>query len=148
VTLLQEIDADVSLQDEDGVTVLTFDGTLKPAGGYEIEAAGTGQVRRRRDVATSPYVNGVAEISSVRDEERYTLIVRVIGTTMGDCFDRVEDLTDAASARRWRLRVNMGGVIRSWDCYAADYQVEQPTAYLLSYRARVVLDIPVRRRVA
>ena len=146
MTLLASVAGDVTLQDSGGGTVLTFNTDPKPAGGYELVAFDEAGQRRRRDVATSPYVDGAAEITSVRDELRVSLTVRIVGTSTADCRTKRDALLAAAEARRWGLVVELDGTTDEYDCYAADWSATRPTAYLLSYRTEVTLDIPARRR--
>lgn len=140
------VTATVDLQNSSGGTVLSFDGAPPVGAGYQLVTASEGELRRRRDVATSPYVHGAAEVASVLEEQRYDLVVLVVGSSTADVRSKREALIAAGTARRWRLSVTLDGQEEEWDCYAADVSIERPMAYLLSFREQVTLNIPVSRR--
>jgi hypothetical protein len=61
---------------------LTFEAQPVPAPSYLIlEGTGPGAMTRRRDVVTSPWVDGETEVASVRGAATYTVVVQCVGTS-------------------------------------------------------------------
>ena len=140
----------IAMLNAGGGTVLTFAADSSAASRYELISAGETGARRRRDVATSPYVDYEAEINSVRDALTYQLVVRCVGTSTADCRALRDALTAAAEQSTWQLHVTLDGVTDAYACHAADWQLNagpasSETGLLLGYRVEVTLTIPAKR---
>ena len=130
------------------LTIGTLTATNTPitsGAGYQV-LAGTGlqPIPRRRVVATSPWVPGGFETSSVQDELTYQLVVQVIAATWDACATAKETLVTQVTAVTWTLVETIGGHTTTYACCAADsIDVTLDPDLIINNRWTVTATIPV-----
>jgi hypothetical protein len=118
--------------------------TLIGTSTYDIiaDSLTSGQVRWRRDTATSPFVHGAVEVGAVKDEPEGAMVVRVVAATQGALQTAIDNLLDAVSLASWTLSVSLDGTAYTWTCGRASYTVTFDFAFHRGKTARVALTFP------
>lgn len=80
-------------------------------------------VQFRRDDVTNAFLEGKYTINALRENVTETLAVYVYGSTHAEVMSAVKSLTDAVSQIRFYMEINIGNVVKGWNCYASDYTV-------------------------
>jgi hypothetical protein len=129
------------------VQCLNTSGTLVldlNTGGYEAVVLPGSDATWRRQVVTSPFVDGNHEVSSVLDGMVMEVQVRVRGSSWVQVEQRRAALHAATQAPRWLLRISQGGVGEVWRADRADSTSPAPTYAVQNLRRDVYLRIPVQ----
>lgn len=114
--------------------------------GYEVAEEGvrTGERTWVRQTATSPFVDGVHEVSKTLDGDKIEVTARVIGSTWGEVEARRQVLLAAVEASSWLLEIEVDGVSYTYRASGAD-SISGLTEMELRYKERtVMLTIPVQ----
>lgn len=101
-----------------------------------------GRVSWRRENAASPYVAGVTEIGSVKDDVLTSLVMRVTGASHSDVQTKVSTLISAFSQKTYTLTIGLDGTSWAWACRRADYAISFDLPMRWQKVARVALSIP------
>ena len=112
--------------------------------GYELVTWGVTSRRRRRDVETSPYIDGEAEIQSVRDAWQYTLQVRCAGSTWANTKTLMANLVSTIEQDTYTLTETVAGGSTSYTCSAADLDNPLDLPMQVTNRWPATLTIPVK----
>jgi len=98
-------------------------------------------VQFRRDEVTNSFLEGKYTINALRENVTETLAVYVRGTTHYEIMSAVKSLTDAVSQIRFYMEINLGNVVKGWNCYASDYTVNVTHEFLHAKLALVTAQI-------
>jgi hypothetical protein len=60
---------------------------------------------------------------AVKDQQVSTLKIRVVGSSQGQLYTRMEDLAKAMEQFNFTLKLYINGVLYQYDCDASDYSI-------------------------
>lgn len=87
-----------------------------------------GTVSWRRETVQSPYFAGRVPVHEVKDAVESKLVVYVLGSSHAVLNTNIQTLIEAVTEQyRWELKLTIEGVLHSWDCERADYQIAVAT---------------------
>lgn len=94
---------------------------LHTASVYEIVSIDPGQAIQRRTTASSPFVQGETLVSSVKEQTRLAMRIRVKGTSQATLESRTATLLAAFDQFHYEISVTIEGTVHRWACDAADF---------------------------
>lgn len=101
-----------------------------------------GMVQWDRKTVSAPWVDGDITVARRRGTIMEQLTIYVMGTDQSDLNTNIAALISAFTQDRYAVQLAVGGSDHSWDCEAADYQVEWDTVHVYSKYVRVTFSIP------
>ena len=129
---------------DDGSDVVVLD--LAEADGYVIRGISMPEMVRRRDVATSPDMDGEVERESVLDAAVLELVVSCRGVDADDAWDLYDALYDAVNGatRAFTVETTMHGRVELWDARRAiAWRLDTDKARMVLHHRDVSLMLPV-----
>jgi hypothetical protein len=98
---------------------------VAPSAGYYIQrdGFGPGETSFRKSEASSIYLAGTYLTHAVKDQQVSTLKIRVVGSSQGQLYTRMEDLAKAMEQFNFTLKLYINGVLYQYDCDASDYSI-------------------------
>lgn len=127
---------------------ITVTGTPLAEGdtGYELIAMGFDAIQRRRDVVTSPWVKGEAEVASVQGALSYTFVINAVGSSMGDAIDMTADIINEVQQKTWSLTETVESYSQTYTCCAASsIDAAYDRNYFINHRRQITVTVPVKR---
>lgn len=129
----------------DSTGVLALD--LSEANGYHLRAVMMPELVRRRDVVTSPDMDGEVERQSVLDAAVIELLVSCRGASGSAAWDLYDALYDAVvdGDRQYRLETTMHGRVDVWDARRAiAWRLDTNPSRMRLHHRDVSMLIPVQ----
>lgn len=101
-----------------------------------------GQVTWERNAVSSPYVNGDITVHRRRPSVQERFAVYAYGANQTELRDNVKALIDAFNQDTFNLTVSLDSIPHTYQCEAADVQIEWSNVHLMSNQVRVVFTVP------
>lgn len=136
-------DFEIRILDTTGTLVLD----LSEANGYHLRSVAMPELVRRRDVVTSPDIEGEVERQSVLDAAVLEILVSCRGASASAAWDLYDALFDAVvdGERRYQVETTMHGRVDVWDARRAmAWRLDSDKSRMRLHHRDVSMLIPVQ----
>ena len=92
---------------------------------YRIEAGSFAQqaTSKKRQEATSPFLEGTYIVNALRENVTEQLNVYVYGSSPSDFQSKLQVLKDAFDLNEFVVTRTLGDSVHTWNCYSSDYSL-------------------------